>query len=176
MQDPDFLARYGEGSGKFFKAEFKKYLTEQPVSYFESLPPRASLFFQQEALKEIKLAIDAVNKVDSGFIVDKTQIGLIKEFSQIGFILDRANFLIAEAKKCIDSEEINPNDQHESLIEGLRDQNSRLINKANEIIELITALAIKKMGEGDGRTMIYELTNNAKIYRNYLLTYFYAEG
>jgi hypothetical protein len=175
MQDPDFLARYGAGSGNFYKAEFKKYLETRDDGYIGDEAPRASLFFQREALKEINLALEALGKIDEGAIDDKSQGGYIKEFSQIGFNLDRANFLLAEAIKSTELETSNPGEMHPSFFAGLKDQNDGLVNAANQIVENISALAIKFMGQGDGRTMMHELTNNANIYRKYLSTYFHAE-
>jgi hypothetical protein len=174
MQDPDFLARYGAGSGNFYKAEFQKYLTTRDDGYLGDEPPRASLFFQQEALKEINLAIKALDSIAGGSIKDKSLDGYIKEFSQIGFNLDRANFLLAEAIKSTQLETANPGEMHPTFFVALKEQNDGLVNAANQIVENISALAIRFMGQGDGRTMMHELTNNANIYRKYLATYFHS--
>jgi len=175
MQDPDFLARYGAGSGSFYKSEFQKYLLTQEDGYVGTELPRASLFFQREALKEIKIVIDTLNLIENGSIDDKSQDGYIKEFSQVGFNLDRANFLLAEAIKNVDQEISSPGEMHPSFFVALKKQNTDLVNTANKIVEDMAALAIKVMGEGDGRTMMYELSNNANVYRKYLATYFHSK-
>ena len=175
MQDPDFLARYGAGSGNYYKAEYHKYLNTRDQGYMGSELPRASLFFQREALKEITSAVDALNLIAVGSIADKTRDGYIKEFSEIGIYLDRANFLLAEAIKNVEQEASSPDEMHPSFFVALKKQNTDMVNKANKIVQDIAALAVKFMGEGDGRTMMHELTNNAKVYRKYLAIYFHSK-
>jgi hypothetical protein len=175
MQDPDFLARYGAGTGKYYKAEFLKYLSTRDEGTVGSELSRASLFFQREALKEIKIVVDTLNSIEGGLIDDKTRDGYVKEFSQVGFNLDRANFLLAEAIKSVEQETNNPGEMHVSFFTALKKQNTDLVKTANQIVQDMAELAIRLMGEGDGRTMMYELTNNAKVYRKYLINYFHAQ-